>query len=81
MFIPKVVINHPQIILCIAVCITVFSYVLKIGTIILVGLQYDSWEYNKPIKAFKNVIRIRDSRMEKRKGNKGWVIKQSVYNS
>jgi len=51
----------------------VFSYVLKIGTIILVGLQYDPWEYNKPIKAFKNVIRIRDSRIEKCKGNKGWV--------
>jgi len=34
-----------------------------------------TWEYNKAIKAFKNVIRIRDidSRMEKCKGNKGWV--------
>jgi len=32
-----------------------FGYVLKLGTIILVGLQYDSWEYNKPIKAFKKM--------------------------
>ena len=94
MFIPKVVINHPQVSLYCSmhniiitsvlvhnsncICCRTTTFWLSRVQLCFKNRHYNTsmtWEYNKAIKAFKNVIRIRDidSRMEKCKGNKGWV--------